>query len=140
MANEITFGYTTGRTLKAFVYQKDGTERDFGSGDTGITMTEVAGLASYDGFYLGTCATIAASDFVIIIDSVAGIAVGQGQYLPDVTSSSISIDLTSITTDIGNIQTDITTINGKMDDMLNNTGRVLNVHNLKNQIPRVTIK
>jgi hypothetical protein len=105
--NEITFGFVTGKTLKAFVYQADGTERDFGTADNGIAMTEVAGTALYDGFYLGSCATIVAGDFVMIADSVAGILVGQGQHKPEVSASEISADLTDIETKIDTLTTKV---------------------------------
>jgi len=97
MANELTFGWVTGKTLRAFVYiSSTGAERDFGTGDNGIVMTEVAGAGLYDGFYLGSCATIAAGDFVIITDNTTGVTVGQGQYMPEVSSTAISADLTAI--------------------------------------------
>ena len=87
MAAEITFGFTSGRTLSCTSYvQATGAVR------TGPTvMTEAAGT----GYYRATDAAVVAGDFVIVTDSVIGI-VGQGQYKPDVTSTQIMTELTTV--------------------------------------------
>ena len=125
MANELTFGYLTGKTLLAFVYQADGTERDFGSSNNGIAMTEVAGAGLYDGFYLGDCATIAAGDFVIITDT--GVTVGQGQYKPEVSATDITSDIADVQTAVDAVQVSVDAVQTDVTTLLTGDGKVLNV-------------
>jgi hypothetical protein len=80
MSNEIKVSYVTGKTLIAFVYQEDGTERDFGSSNNGISLTEVAGAALYDGLYLGDCPTISDGDVIMAYEGSTYI--GSAEYKP----------------------------------------------------------
>ena len=88
MANEITFGYRTGHTLTYGVYDPSGSVVTA----AGTSLPEEGAT----GYYHATDANIDALDFVIVIDSVSGVVVGQGQFSPDVTSTSIDTDLTAL--------------------------------------------
>jgi len=85
MADEITFGYRTGKTLKYGVYDPDG------------SVVTAAGTALPEegatGYYHADDANIAALDFVIVTDNATGVVVGQGQFSPDVTSSEVVADI-----------------------------------------------
>jgi len=79
MANEVTFGYPTGKTLTFGVYTSAGTERESG---TALTETPAG-----SGLYLGTPTTITTSDLVIIKEGTA--VVGWGEYKPQIDDSDI---------------------------------------------------
>ena len=85
MADEITFGYRTGHTLTYGAYEPDGSVRTA----AGTALPEEGAT----GYYHATDASIEALDFVIVIESVTGVVVGQGQLSPDVTSEAITVDL-----------------------------------------------
>lgn len=76
MANEITFGWKTGKNLTFGVYTSAGVEREVG---TAMTETPAA-----SGLYLGTPTAIVSGDFVIVSDSDASKVIGQGPYQPEV--------------------------------------------------------
>lgn len=71
MANEINFGYPTGKTLTFSVYTSAGTARE-----TGTSMTETPASS---GLYLGTPTAISMSNQVIIKEGT--VVVGHGEYM-----------------------------------------------------------
>ena len=77
MANEITFGFITGESLYATVYESDGTSR--------TVRAAMAEDPVSSGYYHKTDGNIQPGDFVMIDDETR--FVGQGQYEPDVTVS-----------------------------------------------------
>ena len=83
--DEITFGYRTGKTLTYGVYDPDGSVVTA----AGTSLPEEGAT----GYYHADDANIDALDFVIVIDSVTGVVVGQGQFSPDVTSDEITVEL-----------------------------------------------
>lgn len=89
MANEITFGWKTGKNLEFGVYTAAGAERE-----SGTTMTETPASS---GFYLGTPTAISTGNFVIVSDSDASKVIGQGEYNPPVILSSDGLDTVSVT-------------------------------------------
>lgn len=101
MANEITFGYITGRSLTYGVYQPDGTVRTA----AGTALSEVAGT----GYYVATNGDITAGDFVIIRDVTGGgsFECGQGQYKPEVSASDITADLAAIDAKVDILDTNV---------------------------------
>ena len=129
MANELAFGFKSGLTLLGFVYQVDGTERDFGVGDNGITMTEVAGAALYDGLYLGDCATIAASDYVVIANNADGRIVGFGQHQPEVSTTATDADIAAMAAEVTLILEDTaTTLPASIAEIVTSNNSVTNVY------------
>ena len=113
MADEITFGYRTGHTLQYGVYDPTGSVVTA----AGTSLPEEGAT----GYYHATDASIDALDFVIVTDSVTGVVVGQGQFSPDVTSASITID-------IGDIETDISDLSDKLDLISVALNKVKNVY------------
>ena len=105
MANEITFGFETGKSLTAKVYAPDGTRRE----DPDITLTEIGST----GLYTGTASSILTGDLVIIDDGTY--QVGYGQYRPTVDQTAID----AILVDTG------TTLDGKIDTIDTNVDAVL---------------
>lgn len=113
MANEITFGFTSGRTLTYAVYNPDGTEVTAPA----TALPEIGAT----GYYTATDGDITALDFVIVTDSVFGI-IGQGQYQPDVTSSGVIADLAAL-------EAKIDIIDAVVDSIQVNSGTVSNTFN-----------
>lgn len=91
MANEIQYAYTTGSTLTYGAYQPDGTVRTA----AGTALAEVAGT----GYYKATNASVLAGDFIVVIDSVAGV-IGGYTYRPEVTTTDLSDAVDLIATDV----------------------------------------
>ena len=71
------------------------------------------------GYYHATDANIDALDFVIVIDSVSGVVVGQGQFSPDVTSVAIDVDLGDIVTDISDLEDKIDLVSVALNKVKN---------------------
>lgn len=82
MANEINFGWITGKTLKFNIYKKDGTARE-----TDGTMTETP-VSS--GQYLGTPRAISAGDNVVVKEG--SVVTGYGEYQPEVRTVNFEKD------------------------------------------------
>lgn len=79
MANEITFGYPTGKTLTYGAYQPSGTVRTA----AGTSLTEVAGT----GYYKADDGNISVNDIVVVKEGSN--VVGWGEYQPEVNVSLI---------------------------------------------------
>jgi hypothetical protein len=109
MANQINFGYVSGRTLTYGAYQPDGTVRTA----AGTSLPEVSGT----GYYTATDNNLVALDFVIVKEGST--IVGAGQYMPDVTASAV-------TTALVTIDTNVDTINTNVSSILATEGKVLN--------------
>ena len=71
MANEVNFGYPTGKTLTFSIYTSAGIERE-----SGTSMTETP---ANSGLYLGTPTAISMGDQVIIKEGTT--VVGHGEYM-----------------------------------------------------------
>lgn len=71
MANEVNFGWLTGKTLTFSIYTSAGTARE-----TGTNMTETPASS---GLYLGTPTAISMNNQVIIKESTT--VVGHGEYM-----------------------------------------------------------
>ena len=71
MANEVNFGYPTGKTLKFSVYTSAGVARE-----TATAMTETPATS---GLYLGTPTAISMGNQVIIKEGT--VVVGHGEYM-----------------------------------------------------------
>ena len=121
MADEITFGFITGYTLEYGVYQPDGTVRTA----AGTSLPEEGAT----GYYHADDGSIIALDFVIVTDNATGNVVGQGQYQPDVTSSSIELEL-------DDIDADLTLIKGKLDVIKTSLNKVKNDYPEPLELPR----
>lgn len=85
MANEITFGWKTGKTLVYGAQKPDGTFRT----PAGTSLPEI-GSTSY---FTADDADILAGDFVIVKDNATGKEVGQGQYQPTINEAAIIAEI-----------------------------------------------
>jgi hypothetical protein len=137
MANEITFGNLTGKTLTYGAYQPDGSVRTA----AGTALTEVAGT----GYYKASDANIIAGDFVVIREGA--VEVGQGQYKPEVSATGISGDITDIASDITAILEDtgttlpstLTTIEDKIDTLTTQQSQTYNITDETQKPPSLQI-
>ncbi len=77
--DEITFGYSSGRTLTYAAYNADGTVVTA----AGTALPETAAT----GYYHATNLSIVSTNVVIITDSLLGV-VGWGEFQPEVDGSS----------------------------------------------------
>ena len=131
MANEIKLGFETNRTLTYAVYNPDGTEVTAPA----TSLPEIAAT----GYYTATDANIAAGDIWIITDADIGVVyyetdtvtydgatvyyeaegmLFQGEYLPDVVS-------TSIASDVSDVEDKVDTVDTNVDSLVLATGKVL---------------
>lgn len=94
MANEITFGYSTGQSLTFGVYTSAGVERE-----SGTSLTETP---ADSGLYLGSPTTITTGDLVII--KKGSTVVGWGEYKSAIDDSDI---ITKLDTIIGYVRTQL---------------------------------
>lgn len=93
MANEVSFGYATGKTLTYGVYTSAGSEKESGS-----SLTETPASS---GLYLGTPTDIDASDYVIVKEGTE--VVGFGQYKPEVSATGIEGKIDTIDTNVDTV-------------------------------------
>jgi hypothetical protein len=114
VANEIEFGYTTGKTLKYGAYQKGGATRTA----AGTALTEQAGT----GYYYASDAAVVAGDSVIVTEGAA--IVGAGEYLPAVTASGLTTGLAALEAKINIIDTNVDTVNTNVSTILTTEQRV----------------
>ncbi|MCK9598049.1 MAG: hypothetical protein M0R06_03345 [Sphaerochaeta sp.] len=100
MANEITFGYITGRDLEYGVYNPDGTQVTAPT----TSLPEIGAT----GYYTADNGDIAAGDMVIVHDVTGGgdFICGQGQYMPEVSASEIETKIDTIDTNVDSILTE----------------------------------
>jgi len=101
MANKIKLGYYTGQTLTYAVYNPDGTEVTA----PGTSLPEIAAT----GYYTATNASIAAGDTCIVSDTNG--VLFQGEYLPDVVSTSVSAEVAVIDANVDTLIVDQQTVN-----------------------------
>jgi hypothetical protein len=120
MANEIPFGWETGASLKAKVWQSDGSYRL-----SDITLTE-----TQTGLYLGDCGTIIPGDNVIVMDTSTSDVKGHGVY--DYRNSKTISDTEAIISDIvvadavvDNIYSDTTLIANTTSDIYSDTATII---------------
>jgi hypothetical protein len=123
LANEITFGNLSGKTLTYAVYQPNGSVRTA----AGTSLPEVGST----GYYVASNASIIAGDFVIVKEST--VVVGQGQYKPEVSSTDIKTEVDTILVDTH------TTIPATLAIIEANQNRVNNVYNEETPPPITVI-
>lgn len=116
MADEITFGFATGKTLTYGAYQADGTVRT----SAGTSLTEVAGT----GYYKATDGNIVFSDIVIVKEGSD--VRGYGEYRPEV--NMVLIEGSDATDTI--IGADGDTLESLSDQMDILSGQGTQVHNV----------
>jgi len=100
MANEITFGFSTGKSLDAAVYAPDGTRRE----DPDIDLTEIGST----GLYVGSSDSIQTGDLVIIDDGTNKI--GWGEYQPEINDADIITEIDANEAKIDTIDTNVDSI------------------------------
>ena len=135
MANEITFGFATGKTLTYGAYQPDGTVRTAAA----TALTEVAGT----GYYKATDADITAGDIVIVREGTT--EVGWGEYRPEVNTVLIEGDDVTETI-IGTAGDTLEDLSGQMDvidanldQLIIDQNKVLNVVDETEEKPSLQI-
>lgn len=112
-------------TFKAKVYAPDGTRRE----NPDIALTEIGAT----GIYVGSSPNIVAGDLVAVYDNDDPTEnIGSGEYMPEVTASGISSDLSDITDTLDTIQTDI-------EALTVSTGKTLVQFDLRPKKPKVRI-
>ena len=136
MDNEVSTAQITGRDLTFSAVQPVGTLR----GDAGQTLAETA----VSGYYKATpSTTLVAGDRIVIYDSVLGV-IGGGEYLPDVTTTALSVELALVdgkiddiqgagfatgTDDLKTLSDNIDVIDANVDTILSDGSGVTNVYN-----------
>ena len=137
MTYEVSTAQITGRTLTFSVFQPDGTAR----GAAGQALTEIAATGYYTKETPST--TLVAGDRVVIYDSVLGV-IGGGEYLPDVTTTALSVELALVdgkiddiqgagfatgTDDLKTLSDNIDVIDANVDTILADGSGVTNIYN-----------
>ena len=112
MANEITFGFTTGNTLTYVVYTPAGAVR--------TSSTPLPEIGS-TGYYTESDANIQTKDFVIVYRT--GVVVGQGEYQPELATLNEKVD--DLLDGQDDIDTSIAVVNTKVDQILEDTGTTI---------------
>ncbi len=100
MANEIKLGYYTGQTLTYAVYNPDGTQVTA----PGTSLPEIGTT----GYYTASNASIAAGDLCIVSDTNG--VLFQGEYLPDVVSTSIAADVAAVEAKVDIVDANVDTL------------------------------
>ena len=109
MADEIRFGYTTGATLTAKVYNAAGTQQG-----SDVTMTEAGSTGHYSGDMPGSTADGIYDVFLIESGDIVGTGVIDWNGTAERTRSSLDGKLDTIDTEVG-------VIDGIVDDILADT-------------------
>ena len=114
MAYEVTVGHLSGHTITYGAYRPPSTVVTA----AGTSIPELAGT----GYYRVTDASLVAGDFIVVkVDSVIAY---QGQFLPDVSSTALTADLTDIENKIDIIDTNVDALilaEGKVDQVFDST-------------------
>ena len=117
MANEITFGFLTGKTLTYGAYEPDGSVRTAAA----TALPEIGAT----GYYTATNGSIVAGDVVIVKEGT--ITVGWGEYRPEVNCVLIEgADFTD--TLIGADGDTLETLSDQTDALAAQGSQVLNVY------------
>ena len=121
MANEITFGWTSGESLDAEVYSPAGVRRE----NPDVDLTEIGTT----GLYVGSSTNIVAGDLVAIDDGTN--IVGWGEYRTEVNCVLIEgADFTE--TLIGADGDTLESLSDQMDNLSAQKSQVLNVYDDRN--------